>query len=111
MADWPSSTSLTLDELMSSPIIGGCLRPSSASRKLTEGMLPHRMAAKDHAGLLRSYFNASSKAFVHKEKPASDRVRVVICPTPQTAFETTSNSAPWLPFSRHPRLAPGDAFL
>ena len=35
VAVWPSSTSLTLDELMSSPIIGGCLRPNNVSRKLT----------------------------------------------------------------------------
>ena len=31
----PSSTSLTLDELMSSPIIGGMLAPNNTSRKLT----------------------------------------------------------------------------
>ena len=30
-----SSTNLTLDELMSSPIMGGCLRPNNVSRKLT----------------------------------------------------------------------------
>ena len=40
---WPSSTSLTLDELlMSSPIIGGCLRPNSVSRKLTMHLLCQR---------------------------------------------------------------------
>ena len=32
---WPSSTSFTLDELMSSPIIGGWLRPNNVSSKLT----------------------------------------------------------------------------
>jgi hypothetical protein len=42
---WPSSTSLTLDELMSRPIIGGCLRPSSASRKLTRTLPCARQAS------------------------------------------------------------------
>ena len=36
VADRPNSTSLALDELISSPIIGACLRPSSRSRRLTE---------------------------------------------------------------------------
>ena len=38
----PSSTSLTLDELMSRPIIGGCLRPNIASRKLTVPLFQRR---------------------------------------------------------------------
>ena len=42
--DWPSSTSLTLDELMSSPIMGACLRPKKMSRKLTRS-LPRAISA------------------------------------------------------------------
>ena len=46
---------------MSSPIIGGCLRPSnSTSRKLTS-LFSQRATA--YAGLLRNHFNASGKAF------------------------------------------------
>ena len=67
-ADCSSSTSLTLEELMSSPIIGGCLRPINTSRKLTS-LFSQRATAC--AGLLRSYFNASSKAFdQHRGFPA-----------------------------------------
>jgi hypothetical protein len=51
---------LTLDELMSRPIIGGCLRPNSVSRKLTASFFQRQ---KQRAGLLISYFDASSKAF------------------------------------------------
>jgi hypothetical protein len=35
VAVWPSSTSLALDELISSPISDACLRPNRMSRKLT----------------------------------------------------------------------------
>jgi hypothetical protein len=43
----PSSTSFTLDELMSNPIIGGCLRPSNVSRKLKSATpKPHEQSAK-----------------------------------------------------------------
>ena len=66
LAVWPSSTSLTLDELMSSPIMAGCLRPSSWLRKLTS--TDSQRAPEQGAALLRSYFNASSKALVTQRK-------------------------------------------
>jgi hypothetical protein len=37
---------LTLDELMSRPIIGGCLRPNSVSRKLTASLFQRRKQAR-----------------------------------------------------------------
>ena len=40
-ASCPNSTSFTLDELMSNPIIGGCLRPNNVSRKLTALVSQH----------------------------------------------------------------------
>src|SRR5450432_2227696 len=71
---WPSSTSLTLDELMSRPIMGGCLRPSRVSRKLTAPLFQRQNQVR---WLLISYFDASSKALDYQSKnPGRTLVRV-----------------------------------
>ena len=61
----PNSTSLTLDELISSPIIEGCVRPSRVSIKLT-GLVLQAATRRDE--LLRIHFNVSSKAYVQQRK-------------------------------------------
>ena len=40
---WPSSTSFTLDELMSSPIIGGCVTAEQRVKQAHDAFLPRRM--------------------------------------------------------------------
>ena len=93
-ADWPNSTSLTLDELMSKPIIGANLRPIKTSRKLTVPLLSNTQTSVE---LLISHFNASSKALEQQRSFPLSRAALVANLTPNgEAAGDRVNSRPGL---------------
>jgi hypothetical protein len=65
---------LTLDELMSRPIIGGCFRPNNVSSKLTT---PSPKRANKGTGLLIVHLNASSKVLVQQREILFPRTLLV----------------------------------